>query len=68
MLADLALLSASASRNNSPGDELVAALDGFLLGGLQQLAQLGAALHLLLPLHLGRRLMAASAAPAGRAR
>ena len=47
-----ALLSATASRNSSLGDELVVALDGFLLGRLQQLAEFGADLHLVMALHL----------------
>ncbi len=38
------------------GDELVAALQGFFFGGLQQLAQIGANLHLVVPLHLGQLL------------
>jgi hypothetical protein len=38
------------------GNELVAALDGFLLGGLQQRDQVAADLHLLLALHLGQAL------------
>ena len=38
------------------GDELVAALDGFFFGGLQQLHQIRAGLHLLLALHLRQAL------------
>ncbi len=46
------LVSASGQQEQLAGDELVAALDGFLLGRLQQRGQVAADLHLLLPLHL----------------
>ena len=36
------------------GDELVAALEGFFFRGLQQLDEVRAGLHLILPLHLGQ--------------
>jgi hypothetical protein len=51
-----ALLSASGQQEQLAGDELVVALDGFLLGGLQQLGQVGADLHLVVALHLGQLL------------
>jgi hypothetical protein len=59
-IADLGLAVGQRQQEQLAGDELVAALDGFLFGGLQQLGQLGADLHLLLALHLRQRLMAAS--------
>jgi hypothetical protein len=55
-LADVGLAVGHGQQEEFAGDELVIALDGFLLGGLQQLAQLGADLHDVVALHLGQLL------------
>jgi hypothetical protein len=52
----LALGVGQRQQEHLAGDELVAALDALLLGGLQQLHQVGAGLHLLLALHLRQAL------------
>ncbi|KWT97198.1 hypothetical protein APY03_1758 [Variovorax sp. WDL1] len=51
-VADLGLAVGQGQQEELAGDELVVALDGFLLGGLQQLGQLGADLHLVVALDL----------------
>ena len=54
--AGLALGVGQRQQEHLAGHELVAALDAFLLGGLQQADQVGAGLHLLLARHGGQAL------------
>ena len=66
-LGGVALAIGQRQQEEFAGNELVAALDGFLFSGLQHAAQLGAALHLVVPLHL-RQALDGSFGRAGQAR
>ena len=63
-VADVGLAVGHGQQEELAGDELVVALDGFLLGRLQQLAQLGADLDLVMALHLRQLLDRALRRPA----